>query len=404
MKHRTFMLISLCLALIVIFPASAQDDLPPIEGAAANLYQMLLLVPDNDNAKRWLGFSDFRAADQLRPESAGLTLDAIGSSSRFELWARNVPLAGLAELTFVGTRLDETYTLTGVDFFAVDQAAQWGMPPEQGTLLRGQFDQAVIDAALTATGFVNEDILGYGAWCNPEGCDQGAMMSLVDANPANFFGGRIGRKQPIVLADDLLFSSSHLPVVEAMAQRLSDNGADSLAHNEAYHAALAAISAFSEARADAATRPLVRQAVFVNPIDVTAGLPPDLDPDALLAAAEPIPLYELLILVDMGTADSQIAAAVLVFSDAESAAEGAAAVVERLNLPSVVTDTPYLEGLAERGAALGDLFTFDADGKTVLIVPFDYAAVSGMENASFAIFQFIYNGLLRSDLLWLAPL
>lgn len=107
--------------------------------------------------------------------------------------------------------------LVGFEWFAINQAVSFGAPPTQGLILAGDFDTDAIIDAWTARGYVEDEIGGLPALCAADGCDQGMQISPEARDPANPFGGALGRTEPLAYADGLLLNSPSDETIAAMA-------------------------------------------------------------------------------------------------------------------------------------------------------------------------------------------
>src|SRR5690606_32992724 len=112
----------------------------------------------------------------------------------------------------------EAAELLGFEWFDIDQSLYFGVPPTAGGILRGQFDPERVRAAFEARDFAAETIDGVKVLCWIEGCDQGLMVDVRSRNPANPFGGNLGRREPVALLPNLLLNSPAIEVVDAMIQ------------------------------------------------------------------------------------------------------------------------------------------------------------------------------------------
>src|SRR5262249_14167693 len=129
----------------------------------------------------------------------------------------------------------------GFDFFSIEQELNYGRPPEQALQLSGQFGLDKVRAALTTEGYTRQDQAGVEVWCGPDGCDKGGTLHVRDRNPANPFGGELGRKWPIVIQENNLIGSPSLDVIQNHVAVKAGNN-KSLGDAPEYRAAVEALT------------------------------------------------------------------------------------------------------------------------------------------------------------------
>lgn len=392
--------LSLLLTVLLVGVSISAAQEAGVEGEGAALYVLLQLIPDDENSRSMVGYSDFTVVNELLPELAALDLESImADRESLSLWLWNLPIQGFPDLRNFAADPVGSAEISGVSLRQVEQTIYWGMPPRQGQILRGSFDGAVLDAALSASGFEADEINGYAAWCHPEGCDQGANTDFSAINPYHIFLSTLGRRVPIVHQDDVIVYAPNLGVVEGVLAELDAEGETSLAAASGYHAAAEAVSAVSAAHDDAR----LRQAVIM-PSDALMGDPSLLlTPEAQTApGAQMLPPYELFFVADFATVESQVATVMLVFSSRELAEIGATAIMDRLNLNSARYQQPYREVFEERGAVISEPMIVETDERAVLALSFTYATPEEGEMAG-DIATFIINMVYSRDLLWATP-
>lgn len=376
----------------------AQDE--GVEGEGAALYALLQLIPDNENSRAMVGYSDFTIIDELLPELATLDYETLMADREgFSLWLWNLPMQGLPDLQNFAVDPAGAAAVSGVGMREIEQAIYWGNPPTQGQILRGTFNGDALDAALSVSGFEQAEINGYAAWCHPEGCDKGVNTDFSMIDRLNLFVGTLGRRVPVVLHDDVIVYAPNLAVVEGVLAELDTQGETSLAAASGYRAAAEAVSVVSAAHGDAR----LRQGVFV-PADSLMGDPSILlTPEAQTApGAQMLPPYELLFVADFATDETQIATVMFVFRNHELAQIGANAIVDRLNLESLRYRRTYNEIFEERGAVIGEPTIIEMDDRAVLTLSFTYSLTEERTLVG-DIATVIINMIYARDLRWAAP-
>ena len=235
-------------------------------------------------------------------------------------------------------------SLIGVSLFDVAQAATWGQPPPQVTLLQGVMDPAAIEAAYAARGYSVSPAGDFTLFCAPAGCDEGMSLDIDSRNPGDPFGGEIGRAQPVLFASGAaggqLISS---PVLDALGASTAAAAGDdpSLADSPDIQAAVHAVTGDGT----------LLQAYFLT--GKSFGPSPD--------AADALPAYGLAVLAETDTPDGRIATVTLVYpalADAEVAAEALEARME--SIPSVRRDEPITATLKDLGMLFSVTATEDA--------------------------------------------
>lgn len=402
-------LIFLFVLLLAVFPIVAQTEEPQPE--TPPLLQMLALVPETANTlENYTSFSDFRASESARPTAgqyeAWAEFEAANEGTEEEqlearLWLNSMLAYGAPRLApyllSEGHRYPE---VMGFDFFDIDSALSFGVPPTDGQIFMGDFDADAIDAARTAREFEATEIEGLTAWCSPDGCDAGSKVNVSDRDPADVFGGDLGRKQPSVLADSFLFSSADLTTVEAIAGAYNGDQ-ESLAENPVYVAAAEAIT----------QEGLLRQAILISPLMIFPGDVTNMLEGTPAAELEPLPVYELLVLADMATEEEQRAVIALVYSDEQNAETAAEVIPSRLETAeSLRMRRSFADLIEDRGMTMQDpeLYT-STDGKTVVVFEFSYAPAPDTPDENGRLtqtgigFRLFFEAFTSRDMNWLVP-
>lgn len=370
------LLVSLMLG--VGFTASAQDS------AGSPLLDMLARVPNTPVSRNEIYFNDRVAIEAAYPPARRLlswaefdSLDA-GSDFDAEVWWRVWMNQSSAPTARYLVTYNETPDLLGFDYFDITQELSYGIPPNQTLQVAGSFDLDSVRTAFGAQGFEQDSSASIELWCGPSGCDSGLEQNLRERNPANMFGGDLGRKWPLIIQEGVLISSPSLPVIEHHLAVL-DGQNMSLADSIEYRAAAETIT----------RQGALLQAYFMGGESllmmsdngvVTALLGTQASPDAvrevlqrLLEDFETLPAYELLTIADVATETEQIGQVALVYSSAENAQIAADLIPRRIAAyQSLVTNRSLSEMLQERYVEeVGtEIVEHPETGKWVLVISF----------------------------------
>ncbi len=345
MMTKKLLLLFCC--LVWISSVNAQYD-------GTNILTFLSAVPDNlENRESLISYVDYRAMEAAREGAATYqTWDEFMDSE--EMIEEGLFMAALTGISsgpdfvsrmFGGGELwEET---VGFDFFDIDRALSFGTLPTHADVLGGEFDTEAIATAFTARDFTSESLGEFDLWCSADGCDKGVEIDVQNRNAGNPFGGDLGRRQPLLVSENLLISSSAFPVLILAEDAVSDN-VDSLADNPTYIAAVNSINPDN----------IIIQATFVYFTQIVPNIGLDItDTDVDIAVLEQqmselrdMPQYEMLMFADTATDTEQVAYVTLVYfalEDAESAVE---IVPERFaTMDSYSIGRPIHEIFEERG-------------------------------------------------------
>jgi hypothetical protein len=220
----------------------------------------------------------------------------------------------------------------GFTIFDVRRETTFGQPPGPGVVLEGDFDAAHIEAALADRGFTAEQVAGLEVWCGPVGCDQGLDVNPEDRQPANPFGGRIGRQEPLFVSDTLLLNSADLSRLTEMLQAYQANG-PGLADNPDFQALAEAASSLG-AVIQMRLMPSDDYWLTVDAYDVLGEDAAEADIEQLsedFAAFGRLPEYALWGIADIWDGEQQIAALLLVMQSRENAQAAAQELHTRLS-------------------------------------------------------------------------
>lgn len=242
----------------------------------------------------------------------------------------------------------------------VDQAIRFGVAPGDGLMLAGRFDADAIRTAYQANvGLSPKDFGGTTVWLRGEDPADGFQVDPSNVLRANPFGGGLGRRQPLIISDDLLMSSADLELVLAHPGAAAGT-VPNLADAPGYRAAVNAVSEDADVLQAAIAGPIMAQTVAYAPIQPSS--------DELLSPE--MPVFQLLILADVMTAEEQIARLGLVYQDAESAETAASVLLDRLaSRPSRSGDS-YAKLLTPPNGSGPRHYVAQQSDQTVLVLEF----------------------------------
>jgi hypothetical protein len=392
------------------------------EEQASPLLQILAVIPDDAAVGESFSYVDFRAVTESRAGAATITT----TEQYEELSASEPPEFGLFLAAYFGissgpadflqyliTLVEGMLELTGIDPFTVERAVAYGIPPGEVSILQGDFDETKIAAAHSLRDYVENTVAGFSLWCGNEECD-GTRLDLASRDPANPFGGALGRRQAVLVGDGFVASSASTERLEQLAQAAAGN-VDTLADNPDYRAAAEAIS----------REGMLRQMWFIEPAQI-----PPLSEAAMaelfgsrLSASEvedlfaeltetmiPMPAYSLLAFADTATESEQIALVALVYDDVEDAESAAEPLIQRIDgYVSFVSEQPMREMLEDRGLSQITTEVYEGDKRAVLLVqlhgalaPSEPEENSDRLTSSSLIFRLLANMYMQRDIAWLA--
>ncbi len=329
--------------LLAWLPLAAQETKTE---EAHPLLEMMRAIPDVTESYAgvpWFSYLDHRALEQAREgvptyeRYADLLAARDAEDPAANLWLANTVrmTSGWEGMTRVFQRAQEMPPLVGFDLFDVDRSLVAGEPPSRIVVLQGDFDDDAIIDAFVARDYEVVDANGATLLRSADG-GEGFRQDLRNRDPANPFGGDLGRRERIALVEDLLLNSADDALVDAMiASALGEER--SVLDRDNFVAAAEAITAGEG---------LLVQAQFFSPLDVGI-LPPDvmalmLQPGATLEVTEdmltpqavrefePLPAYNLVVLADRQEGENQVALAAMVYDEEADALAAAEEMTRRL--------------------------------------------------------------------------
>lgn len=402
----------------------AQDSLD-----SQPLIKMLSQVPDNVVTRSEIYFNDRKAVELAYPTTRmpkdWAEFKSLGQANDpallpVDLWWRvwrNQSSALMGQNLMVSDKMPDA---VGFDFFAVQQELSYGRPPLQTLMLNGTFNLDAVRAALTAHDFSRQDQSGVEVWCGADGCDKGAKVNVQDRNPANPFGGDLGRKWPTIVQAGQLVGSPSLKMIELQIA-VQQGTASSLGSAPEYRAAVDALS----------KNGVLMQAYFwdgevlaaISQVDRILGRArPDARKkliEALLKDYEPLPAFKLLGFGDAASESEQIGEVALVYSSEADALQAAAILPKRIaTYISLAVNRPFIELLAERGVTTPLVNVVNSNGQFVVVITLATPKPSLEQLASMTttgenpsgvtppgiIYRLLFNAATRQDLGWLSSI
>jgi hypothetical protein len=400
-------LLCLCVFVVATTLGMAQStDVQPV-------FSPLAAIPDTPTSRNLITLVDRDAIavaypDAQKPASTSALLNALQGRGRFAegeaVWA--LVFRGLLDETAQEIVLAEDLpNALGIEVLQISQVASFGLVPEDGRLFLGDFDLMAVQSALAARGYTTDD---EALWCYEGDCASGLKISFDQRNPANPFGGNLGRTQPIIAVPGMLYSAAAEAVVRAGAATIAGD-LKSLADAPAYRAVAEALS----------SQGIVLQTTFMDGASLlnnsTMNVPmlPDDMAQTLPEGIMPIEPYMLYALADVVTSTEQAGIAAFVYPSEAAAAAALEQMTYRLTtLNSLRFRRPWAEVLTERGltvdsqvVAADDLYVGLLRFATPLpptteILKGDLRFTSSGKLMPGQVYNFLAQGLYNRDDLW----
>lgn len=375
------------------------------------LLAMLARVPNTPGVREInaiVSYADYRAFEMARGIDIPTVNDFAERTETSALWiAATNGLAAGFPVQNVFAALDEMETTIGFSWFDVDRSINFGNPPAQGNVLQGSFDADKVATVYSARGYELVDYDGVGVWCSPEGCDQGMSTNLANRNPADPFGGQLGRTEPVAFDDTYLYNSASDEVMEQIIAAANDEDMSlSLAGIPDYRAAARALVSVGT----------VRQAMFLHPL-IFAGVSPLPDSDETVNSFEDLPalpLASLVVLGDTWQDDEQIALIGLVYNNVDDAATALDVVESRIAVAtSLFRNIPFVELFEQREMTISEKIVVEDEeaGRVVGLLVIRYPMPTNEPQEDFPTyiasglgFRLLIDALYQRDLSFLAAL
>lgn len=411
---RKLLIFSLLVLSMSIASVSAQDE------ESNPLLEMLAKIPAELSAQEWLTYIDYHAIIAARPgapqvtswDEASAALDSDEQDNPLLMSALMSYQSGPQEIAQYLMQAGESIDVIGLDLFAIERAIQFANPPASVTILEGDFDTDAISSAFADLDYTESDEAGLMLLCPANGCDTGMEQNLANRDPANVFGGQLGRSQPLLMGENWIASSPSDTALNSVIAAVSDDS-ESLADLPAYQVAANVLSA----------KGTVLQAYFILPTMIGGSITDILlmnsrmtqeQVEAILerleADFEPMPAYSLVVLAEVATAEEDLTVIVLIYPDGETAATAAEVLPARIeNYTSLVTQQVFSEMLEDRGVTSIDTEVVEGEERAALVLTLN-APLPGTDTPEGASrpqqLGMVYNLFVRSymmrDMGWLA--
>lgn len=398
------------LVITLIIPTiSAQDG-------RENLLDILNAVPDQmEFRESIISYIDYRAMVDARAGAA--TPESIEAMMNGDSDETSIYMATLMGINSGPDFIQDLYTggelwaeTVGFEFFDMERAITFGNPPELGNIVVGDFDTDAIEAALSARDYTSSDLGDFVQWCGAVGCENGMNVDIAGRNPGNPFGGRLGRQEPLLVSDNMIINALGIPLL-IMAEDAVTDKADSLADNANYAASVNSINPdyviiqaqfvhFSMIALDLAN------IVLSDDTDVAEQIM-----EEMMADAENLPQYNLVMFADTATETEQVVYVTLVYSSLDDAEIAVDVIPTRIDTAESLQYAMPLSEIFESRNITDIVATAVQDDETELAVAvFEFhapLASNEMDDgarlpASSMVFQLFIQMLYSRDTAWLA--
>ena len=256
------------------------------------LLQLLETIPNDAAAREWFTYVDFRAVTESREGAPSITttgaFEALtaGDSLERDLFFAAYFGIGSGPGDFLSNLLriaEGMLNATGIDPFSIERALTYGTPPGAVDVYFGDFDERQIAAAHSLRGYAENTVSGLTLWCGNDECE-GTRMDLASRDPANPFGGNLGRQQAVLVGDGFVASSASTERLEQIAEAAAGE-VDTLADSPNIRAAAEAAEQRALADARSVGDVVRRDAVGAALVDQAACGVEEQDPIACRVSA-----------------------------------------------------------------------------------------------------------------------
>ncbi len=428
-NHR-FHFISLWVTILTLLSLSlvtAQDSLE-----SQPLLKMLANIPNTSQSRTEIYFNDRKAVEIAYPpakvpkdwaefkamsDAKGKNADLLPVDMWWRVW-RNQQSALTARYMMTS---EDAPSLVGFDYFQIEQEMTYGTPPAQTLQLAGRFNLDAVRTAFSSRGYTRQDKDGVEMWCSADGCESGSKLNMADRNPANPFGGELGRSQPLIIKDGTLISSPDETVMQNHVD-LATGKEQSLADLPQYRAVADAFTADgSLLQAYFWDGELIAQMSLLSPASALFGqqATPELVKkyfQDMLKTYKPIPAYQLLAFADIASDSEQIGAVALVYDTEADAKIAVEALPARINdYTSIATRQPLTKMLKDRKVDEPKIDIVSSNGKYVVVIKLATRKATSEEIQQFnvtnpntpdvtapgLIYRMLVSAALQRDLGWL---
>ncbi len=411
--------VSVGVAGLLLFGLQTQPQLHAQDADTSPLLELLAYIPAENN-RRDLYFADRQALEeaytgvQVPPTFADFqnrsdSADATDEQRAWQAWFKSVMNVYIPTAQYMNF-MDTLPEVLGIDYFDIDQELQYGVPPESGLILVGEFGVTAAEAAFANRGYEQVGNL----WCFEGDCSTGMAVSVDNINPTNPFGGQLGRDQPTFIQEGMIASST-VPFQLGYDAEGSALEFTTLAEEtdivDTVHALHALGTVIQVSMFDGDVAGVMN---FVNPRFTPEQI--DAIREALaLDDAPTISPYSMVTIADVVTEDAQLGVMAFAFDSVEDAEISLAEMVRRIETtPSVIMSLQtYAEIIASRSATVSTQ-VFEGEnhviGLVLLTTPkatVEQILVNTPQNPQEAVmpgilYRLLSNMMLSQDSAWFA--
>ena len=359
------------------------------------LQAMLAKIPASAFEAGWLSYANVPALIRGTPGAVipqgAQDFDSLQSGPGGDalLRAYQALAAGPGDLFGHIYRGKEMIASSGIDFFALSEAAELGQPPSRQIWLRGSFDRTAILDRLSEKGYqaTADAFPAFEVWGRDGRIDGGQALDLKRRDPAFLFGGNIGQSWPVAISPDLVFSSPDESAIRAAAEG-KEPPLWSLGPVKGL------VSAACRVSPEETGEPAQLYLLTPDAAGLSVLSPWDAKP------AVPLPAYTLFSLSQVFAQNSEWVLIGLSYPDASLASEAADALALRYEQAALTRTGETFSGrVAAMGGEAGTPFiTEDEDGSSSVVMPLRFEI---LEEGAPTAFRFFVNLLLSRDLGWL---
>lgn len=311
---------SICLTTLLLlslmgltFPVKAQTQEPTLSDP---LLPLLALIPDTPDLRASMQIASYV---NYRAVAAGLTLPASSAaltdndkSAYFHALLRI--RTGSEMQNYLRYLLDKMPTTDGFDWFDIDGALEYGLPPNIGLILSGKFDAAKIGSALSARAFQKTTVEGVTVWSRYD--DFSVHLDALE--PSDPFGGHLGLAARVAILPGVVANTRSTHGTTAIVNAYKHIN-KSLADAPEYRALSGAISDPQTYKGALVQAAIYTPEMFTYPAAQLPAILRAMSHPPALSDYGTLPPYRLAALADRQEGKDQVSLAVLVYPDVSTA-------------------------------------------------------------------------------------
>jgi hypothetical protein len=300
------------------------------------LAEMLALVPDTLEARETLSYANYAGIAQAhpsatRPESYTefLALDNAADEG-LQRWLSSAMgglVSGWPEIGRAIRQAEEAEAVVGFDLFDIDHSLTVFNQPARFDIFYGDFEEEAIITAHENRDYTLEAEEPF-IRLQPPG--DPFEINLAEQDYSNLFGGELGRRQPVGISENMVFSSPSPETLDA-AQNTLNGDRRALIDSEDVQTIVEIIVSDDA---------VIRQMTLLSPTFIGSGANYSVPPsatfeqrEAILAQAEAdfieMPQYQLVAITDHATPEVERTRVILVYLQAEDAQQAADVWIEK---------------------------------------------------------------------------